>query len=181
MRSKCFTRRRELTASAKDSHEPGSLAEFSRRARDGREHQRRLRCAHAKTDRREHSLLPMSSARICSASAAEPDQARAALQKLSFLVVQDTRMTETVQAGACGFAGDALRRKRRDLHQPPRPGAKTQCRADPARGRPAGQRDIYRACWTLPGEKRVHDAGGDFCCVEPMKFRLCGLRLRCDR
>ena len=31
------------------------------------------------------------------ASAAEPDQARAALQKLPFLVVQDTRMTETVK------------------------------------------------------------------------------------
>src|SRR5258705_7846528 len=31
------------------------------------------------------------------ASAGEPDQARAALQKLSFLVVQDTRVTETVK------------------------------------------------------------------------------------
>src|SRR5207244_12711529 len=60
-------------------------------------------------------------------------------------------------------------RKGRHLHQPPRPSAKTQLCADPARGGAAGQRDIHALVGSCRREKRLHDDGGDFCGVEDRK------------
>ena len=76
-------------------------------------------------------------------SAGEPETVRAALQKLSFLVVQDIRLSEDRQIGACGLAGDAFRRKRRNLHEPQGTAAKTQRGDDRTGKRDARQRNFH--------------------------------------
>ena len=68
----------------------------------------------------------------------DKDRIRQALQKLSFLVVQDIRMTETARAGSCGSAIDAFRGERGNLHQPKRAGAETECRDNRSGRRDAG-------------------------------------------
>ena len=77
----------------------------------------------------------------------------ARLQKLSFLVVQDTALTRDRQAGPCGLAGGALWRERGHLHQSPGPCAKAQCRGDLVPTARARTARFSCACWIGAGQQ----------------------------
>ena len=101
------------------------------------------------------------------ASAAEPDQARAALQKLPFLVVQDTRMTETVKLAHVVLPATHFGEKEGTYTNRQGRLQKLNAALIAARGRAAGQRDIHAFVGSCRREKRLYDDGGDFRGVEP--------------
>ena len=79
-----------------NSHEPGPLAQFPRRAGHGCQFQRRLRRLDAAARDGNYASAYVVGEELIGANG-DGARIRAALENLSFLVVQDTRMTETAK------------------------------------------------------------------------------------
>jgi len=109
--------------------------------------------------------------KICSPAGPNRIKRRAALQKLPFLVVQDTRMTETVKLAHVVLPATHFGEKD-GTYTNRQAVCKTQRRADPRKG-PCRTARIFMRCWILRrGKNGYTTTAGIFAALSREVFHL---------